>query len=83
MEGIKFKLADTLDELRTTRNRVAVESKTRPATVLDLAAGETKTIKLETMVNILDALNEIAREEGIERVIGIEDIIEYIPTADR
>lgn len=83
MEGIKFKLAETIDELRTTRNRIAVESKTRPATVLDLAAGDTKTIKLETLVNILDALNEIAREEGIDRVIGINDIIEYIPAADR
>jgi predicted transcriptional regulator len=83
MEGIKFKLAKTIDEIGTTRNRVAVESKTRPATILDLAAGETKTIKLETLVNILDALNQIAREEGIERIIGISDIIEYIPAADR
>ncbi|GIP54739.1 XRE family transcriptional regulator [Paenibacillus vini] len=83
MKGIKFKLSDTLDELRTTRNRIAVESKTRPATILDLAAGETKTVKLETLVNILDALNEIAREEGIKRVIVIDDIIEYIPAADR
>ncbi|MDN4069693.1 XRE family transcriptional regulator [Paenibacillus vini] len=83
MKGIKFKLSETLDELRTTRNRIAVESKTRPATILDLAAGETKTVKLETLVSILDALNEIAREEGIKRVIVIDDIIEYIPAADR
>ncbi|MNN33864.1 hypothetical protein D3C81_1476390 [compost metagenome] len=83
IKGIKFKLADTISELGTSRNKIAVESKTRPATILDLAAGDTKTIKLETVVNILDALNDIAREKGIDRVIGIGDIIEYIPTAER
>lgn len=83
MKGIKFKLAETIDELQTTRNHVAVESKTRPATILALAAGETRTIKLETLVNILDALNEITHKEGIDRVFGINDIIEYIPAADR
>lgn len=26
-----------------------------------------------------DTLNEITREEGIDRIIGINDVIEYIP----
>jgi hypothetical protein len=78
-ERIKFKLADTLDEVGITRNRVAVESKTRPATIIDLAAGDTKTIKLETIVSILDSINTIAREKGIDRIFNITDIIEYIP----
>ncbi|MEK5181759.1 XRE family transcriptional regulator [Paenibacillus odorifer] len=80
---IKFKLGATLDVLGTTRNKIAVESKTRPATILDLAGGDTRTIKLDTLANILDALNELAKEKGIERTIGIDDIIEYIPTAER
>lgn len=86
VKGIKYKLGVTLDELnnkRITRNKLAVESKTRPATILDLAAGESKTIKLETLVSILDALNEIAKDEGIDRVFGINDIIEYVPTTQR
>ncbi|MEK4039700.1 XRE family transcriptional regulator [Paenibacillus sp. FSL F4-0122] len=80
---IKFKLGATLDVLGTTRNKIAVESKTRPATILDLASGDTRTIKLDTLANILDALNELAKEKGIERTIGIDDIIEYIPAAER
>nr|WP_302055843.1 XRE family transcriptional regulator [Paenibacillus sp. A3M_27_13] len=63
----------------TTRNKIAVESKTRPATILDLASGDTKTIKLETLVNILNAINEIARSHGLEQTFGIEDIIQYVP----
>ncbi|WP_081383536.1 XRE family transcriptional regulator [Paenibacillus odorifer] len=80
---IKFKLSDTLDLLGTTRNKIAVESKTRPATILDLASGDTRTVKLDTLANILDTLNVLAKEKGIERTIGIDDIIEYIPTAER
>ncbi|OMD33585.1 XRE family transcriptional regulator [Paenibacillus odorifer] len=80
---MKFKLSDTLDLLGTTRNKIAVESKTRPATILDLASGDTRTVKLDTLANILDTLNVLAKEKGIERTIGIDDIIEYIPTAER
>ncbi|WP_139328434.1 XRE family transcriptional regulator [Paenibacillus odorifer] len=80
---IKFKLGATLDLLGTTRNKIAVESKTRPATILDLASGDTRTVKLDTLANILDTLNALAKEKGIERTIGIDDIIEYIPAAER
>lgn len=76
---IEFKLGDTLDEIGITRNRVAVESKTRPATILDLVAGDTKTIKLETLVSVLDAVNSMAAEKGMRRVYGIEDVVKYIP----
>ncbi|OMD44477.1 XRE family transcriptional regulator [Paenibacillus odorifer] len=80
---MKFKLGATLDLLGTTRNKIAVESKTRPATILDLASGDTRTVKLDTLANILDTLNALAKEKGIERTIGIDDIIEYIPAAER
>ncbi|WP_340031205.1 XRE family transcriptional regulator [Paenibacillus sp. FSL K6-1122] len=76
---IKFNLNEVLAEISTTRNKVAVESKTRPATILDLASGDTRTIKLETMVEILNAINRIAKENGSTRQFGIEALIEYIP----
>lgn len=79
MQRIRYKLGETIDIIGTTRNHVAVESKTRPATILDLVSGETKTIKLETMVSILDALNQIAKSKGIDRTFNVTDIIEYIP----
>ncbi|MDT9720788.1 XRE family transcriptional regulator [Paenibacillus sp. ClWae2A] len=76
---IKFNLNEVLAEIGTTRNKVAVESKTRPATILDLASGDTRTIKLETMVEILNAINRIAKENGSTRQFGIEALIDYIP----
>jgi hypothetical protein len=76
---IHFKLNETLEMIGATRNKIAVESKTRPATILDLASGDTKTIKLETLVNILNAINEIARSHGLEKTFGIEDIIQFVP----
>ncbi|MEI2284422.1 XRE family transcriptional regulator [Paenibacillus polysaccharolyticus] len=79
VDQIKFNLNNVLRELGTTRNRIAVESKTRPATILDLASGESRTIKLETMVEILNAVNRIAEENGIDRRYGIDALIEYIP----
>ncbi|GLI07872.1 transcriptional regulator [Paenibacillus tyrfis] len=78
-EKVRFNLGRTIEELGITRNKLAVESKTRPATVLDLVSGETKRIEIHTLVNLLDTLNTIAREQGITRKITISDIIEYIP----
>lgn len=31
------------------------------------------------MVSILNAINEIASKNGVNRTFGIEDIVEYIP----
>ncbi|MGM1022472.1 MAG: XRE family transcriptional regulator [Bacillota bacterium] len=79
MGQINFRLSETLEEIGATRNKIAVESKTRPATILDLASGDTKTIKLDTLVNILNAINEFAHSHGVEKTFGIEDIIQYVP----
>lgn len=76
---IRFNLGKTLEEIGITRNKLAVESKTRPATVLDLVSGDSKRIEIETLTNLLDALNKESRARGIIRTITISDIIEYIP----
>jgi predicted transcriptional regulator len=77
MGSIQFNLKETLDQLNITRNKLAVESKTRPATILDLVSGDTKRLELSTVVAILDTLNEIAKEKGY-REITFHDILEYI-----
>lgn len=79
MEQIRFKLNETLKIIGVTRNKLSVESKIRSATILDLASGDTRTIKLETLISILNAINEIADKNGVNRTFGIEDILEYIP----
>ncbi|WP_418026774.1 helix-turn-helix domain-containing protein [Paenibacillus sp. JJ1722] len=74
-----FKLGDILEELDISRNKLAVEAKIRPATVIDMVNGKTKRLELETLVHILDALNRFARQRRFTRAITLADIIEYIP----
>ncbi|WP_179030893.1 helix-turn-helix domain-containing protein [Paenibacillus kribbensis] len=74
-----FKLGDILEELDISRNKLAVEAKIRPATVIDMVNGKTKRLELETLVHILDALNRFARQRRFTRTITLADIVEYIP----
>ncbi|OMF73613.1 XRE family transcriptional regulator [Paenibacillus peoriae] len=76
-ERYHFKLGDILEELDISRNKLAVEAKIRPATVIDMVNG--KRLELETLVHILDALNRFARQRRFTRAITLADIIEYIP----
>lgn len=58
---------------KLTRNNIAVESKTRPNTLSDLASGSSKSIKFETLNDILDAMNRIDKGKNYD----ISDIIAY------
>lgn len=77
MRTIKFTLKDTLDELGTTMNAVAVEAKIRPATVSDLVNGRSKSVNFETLTAIVDALNRISIEKDKNKKYGIEDVFTY------
>lgn len=74
--SIEFTLAETLDRLKITRNKLAVESKIRPATIADLVHGHTKRIELVTLTSLLDTLNVLVKDKGIN--VTIEDIIKYV-----
>lgn len=74
---IKHNLAKVLEELDTTRNKIAVESKTRPATLLDMNEGKTKRLELETVERILNVINDIAAEKGIDKVYTLNDLFTY------
>ncbi|MDY8092419.1 helix-turn-helix transcriptional regulator [Paenibacillus polymyxa] len=78
-ERYHFKLGDILEELDISRNKLAVEAKIRPATVIDMVNGKTKRLELETLFHILDALNRIAHQRRFSRTITLANIIEYIP----
>ncbi|MCF2716266.1 hypothetical protein [Paenibacillus sp. 203] len=43
-ERYHFKLGDILEELDISRNKLAVEAKIRPATVIDMVNGKTKDL---------------------------------------
>lgn len=72
-----FNLKPTLDRLNVTPNQIAVESKIRPATIYDMYKNKTTRIHMETLTRILDTLNSIAREKGIQEEITVGDIITY------
>lgn len=77
----KIKVISTLDhtlkKLNLSRYEVALEGRVRPATINDLANGNSKSIKFETAAKII---------EGIERISGkrikIEDILTVIYTKE-
>ncbi|WP_088007203.1 helix-turn-helix domain-containing protein [Indiicoccus explosivorum] len=75
--GFVFKLEEVLTELGATRNELAVESKTRPASLLEMYRGNTKRIELATMEKILDTLNDFAAAKGIGKTYTLDSIIKY------
>lgn len=75
--NLQFKLEGILEELEITKNHLAVETKTRPATVLSIAKGEIKRIDLEMITDLLDYLNKLASEKGIKKNYTIDSIFNY------
>lgn len=74
---IKITLENVLKELNITRNKLAVESKVRPATIADMYYNKTRRVELDTLDSILIALNQIAKDQGIDRKINVESIIKF------
>ncbi|MEC0210217.1 helix-turn-helix transcriptional regulator [Paenibacillus ehimensis] len=79
MSEIKFNLEETLQTLEITMNKLAVQARLRPTTIVELTHGDSKAIKFDTLIKILDTLNYFAEEKRIERVFTIHDVIEYVP----
>ncbi|MEH7380859.1 XRE family transcriptional regulator [Bacillus sp. JJ1533] len=76
--GFISKLGETLKELDdTTRNALAVEAKIRPLTINEIVNGEVKQINLRTLGDIIETLNRIAHEKGIQKKYNVTDIFEY------
>jgi predicted transcriptional regulator len=77
MGRLFWKLDSCLDELKITPNRLSVEAKVRPNTIYNLVYNKATRFHFPTVVQVLDALNQITKEEGIEKTFKIEDILEY------
>ncbi len=77
--GIIPKLGETLKELDTSRNALAVEAKIRPATINELVNGKMKQFNFETLADILKALNRITEEKGHLKKYNVNDVFEYDP----
>jgi DNA-binding Xre family transcriptional regulator len=87
--GLEFKLGEILEDMGIAKNKLAVEGKIRPATVAKYVDGEMGRIEVDTLVTILDTLNDLApiiEKESKEdskkkpytaKQYSLEDIIEY------
>jgi DNA-binding Xre family transcriptional regulator len=75
--AFQFNLEKVLSELEITKNYLSRESKIRPATILDLASGETKRLELPTIEKILDCLNQTAKEKDLNKTYTIDDLVQY------
>lgn len=70
---VKYTLGETIAEIKDmTNNKLAVETKIRPATIGDIVNGRSKSISIKTITAILDFLNRVG-----DREYGIEDIVKY------
>lgn len=74
---INFVLEQTLFKLGLSKNKLAVESKVRPNTIIDIVNGNTRRMDMDTLDQVLDALNKIALERNLDRTFTINDIMIY------
>ncbi|EEM27374.1 hypothetical protein bthur0003_37210 [Bacillus thuringiensis serovar thuringiensis str. T01001] len=54
-----------------------MEAKIRHNTISDLVNGNVSSIRIDTLQAILDTLNKLAADQGIEKVYGIKDVIKH------
>lgn len=74
---ITITLDKCIHELGLTMNRLASYSGTRPNTINDIVKGKAKRIDFDTIDKILNGLNMIALDRGIERRFDLHDVIQY------
>jgi DNA-binding Xre family transcriptional regulator len=72
-----FYLDVALNELGITKNKLSVESKVRSNTIIDLAKGNVSRLDFFSLQAILDTLNLIAEQKGIDRKFDMNDIVRY------
>lgn len=77
MSKIFFCLDKTIKKLGVTPNRVAVEAKIAPNTIYNMIENKTSRIHMDTIKSLLDAINRIAKDEGIPQKFVITDVITY------
>lgn len=72
-----YGLNEILEEIEQTRNKIAVESKIRPATIYDMCEGKTKRLELSTINTVLNTINQMASTKGIEKIYKLDDLFPY------
>lgn len=74
---ISINIQSAIDTLDITMYKLSVRSGVRPNTISDYVKGNVSRIDIETLNSILNALNIIAYEKGIEKRFDLWDIMKY------
>ncbi|WP_029518082.1 helix-turn-helix domain-containing protein [Paenibacillus polymyxa] len=74
---VKLKLDKAVNMLGLSMNRLSIASGVRPHTVGDLVRNDSQRVDLDSLDKILNALNSIAEDRGLDIKFGVADIIEY------
>lgn len=78
MGEIRFTLSRTLEQLGISAYRLSVVSRVRNNTIYNMIENKTQRIHIQTLTDIINALNAIAKEKGIQKRFDINDVLEYI-----
>jgi hypothetical protein len=73
-----FHLDEILEELgKLSCNYLAVQSKTRPNSVLALSKGQMQRVDLDFLLKLLVQLNIEAKNKGLNKTYTIDSIIKF------
>jgi len=77
MKEIKCTLGKTIEDIGTTRNALSVQSRVRSNTIINIVNDEVSYITFDALTKILEALDVIAKEKGINRTFDVSDVFVY------
>lgn len=72
--GIRFKLAEILEEYQINQYQLSRAADVRPNTIGDMCKNKSRRIEIVTLEKILFALNQLTN-----RSISLADLMEYVP----
>lgn len=77
MGKLRIKLGDILEELNINPYKFSQIVKIRHSTIYDMIKNSSKSLKVENIEAILDALNELSEKNGAGKQYDIHDLFEY------
>ncbi|MDX8367878.1 helix-turn-helix transcriptional regulator [Cytobacillus sp. IB215665] len=77
MNGIHCRLNEILEELDLSLYRIALDSGIRKSTISDLVNNRMKGIRMSTLFELIQTLNQFATEKGIDKKYDVGDLFYY------
>ncbi|WP_182103172.1 XRE family transcriptional regulator [Niallia taxi] len=76
-----YNLQSIMNELGIEKSyhlTMLTNKKVRPQTIDSLVEGKTLRLELDTIHTLLDALNKVANERGLDKTYTIDSLITYV-----